>query len=884
MVGMDAAGEGQGAAEGRALLVDGHSLAFRAFFALPGLTASGGQETGALHGFLTMLLRLVREEHPRYLAVAFDRGRPSFRTDKLPSYKAQRQEAPRSFHQQLEILRELLPHLGCTVVEAEGYEGDDVLGTLSRSLGQAGVDVVILSGDRDLLQLVGPHVAVVVPRKGISDVTRWTAKEVEAAYGIPPWRLPEFKALAGDASDNLPGVPGIGEKTARELLTQVSSLEELLSQPPSHLRPRVREALLAHAASVFDQRDVATIRTDVPLPWDLGQLVFVPRLDARAQEILQHLEMRSVLSRWPGGDVRERPVKAPHPQPPFPGKPEPGTTARPWAGLAALVQGKGGQRRLGYLTLWVHGTAYRVGEARGAEALPQAVRAALEDPHLAKVGVHLKELCAWCLAQGVRVHGPLLDLEVAGYLLEPGRSSYPPSFLAGRLGLEEQLGPWPSDPQAQAAWYAQAAAPVEAALKADGLWDLYQEVEGPLIPVLAAMEEAGIRVDPAVLLEVGQDFSGRISQLEAHIHRLAGQPFNVNSPRQLSDVLFGRLGIAPPRRTRTKTGAYSTDQEVLLELAPLYEIARYVLDYRQLVKLRSTYVDALLPLIGPDGRVHTTFHQTVAATGRLSSSDPNLQNIPVRQEEGRRIRSAFVAEPGRLLLCADYSQVELRILAHLSQDPSLLAAFRSGLDVHTQTASKVFGVPPQEVTPEMRRRAKAVNFGIVYGMSDYGLSRDLGISVGEAHAFIEAYFRLYPGVRAYLEQAVERARETGYTLTVMGRRRYLADLRDRRPQRRSMAERQAMNAPIQGTAADIIKRAMVQVAQERLPGQLLLQVHDELIFEVPRDQVDDLAQKVRRILEGAFALAVPLTVEVKVGEDWARAQAYDPQAKGGAHA
>jgi DNA polymerase-1 len=891
-------GAASGAAETsvRALLVDGHSLAFRAYFALPNLTSGDGRPTGALHGFLNMLRRLVEQERPTHVAVAFDRGRPEFRLEAVPAYKAQREAAPDDLRAQVETLRALLPGLGVAVVEAPGYEGDDILGTLARRLERDG-EVLLVSGDRDLLQLVDERVHALFTRKGISDLVRWGPEEVLAEYGVPPGRLPEWKALAGDSSDNLPGVPGIGGKTASALLARVPSLDRLLALDLPELTARQRERLAEHADACRRQRDVATIRTDVPLDLDVARLAFAPAVSDDARALLEALEMRGILARWPrlgpkdggaviGGHGAVEPAS----------QASQGATGSPTVsvgpspaevratavdlgeevGVWAEVEGPPARRRLRRLGIWSRagGHTFEGGDSglEPQDIAPPAWRL-LRDTGRPKVGVALKELWAWCAARGRQLGGPLLDLGVVTYLLDPGRSTYPPPVVCARLGGDAD---WPEDTEGRARRLAGLAEPARAALARDAMEALYWRIEAPLMPVLADMEEAGIAVDRDVLVRLGAEFAERLAVLEAHIHELAKGPFNLNSPRQLADVLFGRLGLPVVRRT--KTGP-STDADVLQELAPLNPIVAEVLAHRQLQKLRSTYVEGMLPLIAPDGRLHTTFHQTVAATGRLSSADPNLQNIPIRLEEGRRVRAAFVAAPGMRLVAADYSQIELRVLAHLSGDPALRAAFAGGRDIHSETAAAVFGVGAEQVTSEMRRRAKAVNFGIVYGISAFGLARDLGIAVDEAQAFIDAYFERYPGVRRFLDDTVNEARARGYTLTPDGRRRYLPDLSSPRRPLRAFAERAAMNSPIQGTAADIIKRAMVAARAAGLPGRLLLQVHDELIFETPEADVAALALKARDVLERAMDLSVPLCVDVKVGQSWADAVPYDVAAE-----
>lgn len=873
------AGGDQAPADGvRALLIDGHSLAFRAFFALPDLTSADGRPTGVLHGFLNMLRGLVARERPSHIAVAFDRGRPAFRMDVLPAYKAQREAAPESLHRQVELLREILPGLGVRVVEAPGFEGDDVLGTLAREIDRAGGESLLVSGDRDLLQLVTERTAALFTRKGISDVVRWGPAEVEAEYGVPPSRLPEWKALAGDHSDNLPGVPGIGPKSATALLGAVESLDVLLERGLEGLKPRQRELLREHADSCRVQRDVATIRTDLALGVGLDDLRFSPHIEGGARTLLEQLELRGILDRWPkGADTREgetesgAPALAPAPSP-VPAKDS------AVVGIDAEVVGGPGRRHLARLAVWGReGTSVLQAEGDrgvGVDDLRAGIGQLLGDEGRPKSGFGLKDLIAWCQVNGIAVAGPLMDLGLATYLLEPGRSAYTPAFVCARLGGGTA---WPEGGEARAAAAAALSDAAERSLRDAGMSALYEAIEAPLMPVLAAMEEAGIAVDRATLERLGDEFEGRIGRLAAEIQTLAKGPFNLNSPHQLAEVLFDRLGL--PEQRKTKTGR-STDADTLGALAGRHPIIEQILLFRQLEKLRGTYIDGLLPLIGPDGRVHTTFHQTVAATGRLSSADPNLQNIPVRLEEGRRVRAAFVASAGMRLVGADYSQVELRVLAHLSGDAALREAFWTGADIHAQTAAAVFGAEPEAVTAEMRRRAKAVNFGIVYGISAFGLSRDLGIPSGDAQAFIDAYFRRFPRVKEFLEATVATARERGYTLTPDGRRRYLPDLASTRAPTRAFAERAAKNSPIQGMAADIIKRAMVRVHAAELPGRLLLQVHDELVFEVPEAEAAELGRRVRELLETAMPLAVPLVVDLKVGESWAATTPFEPDAMG----
>lgn len=847
------------AGRGKALLVDGHSLVFRAYFAMPSLTTTGGVPTGAVHGFLAMLNRLLAEARPQYACVVFDRGRPQFRIDAMPSYKAQREAAPDDLRTQVDLLRDLLPKLHVPVIEVPGFEGDDLLGTLGRRLDAFGCEVLLVSGDRDLLQLAAPHITCLVTRKGIRDLGRYGPAEVEAEYGVSPDRIPEYKALAGDSSDNLPGVPGIGPKGARALLGTVTSLEQLLDGGGA-ATPRQRAALTVHREAALLQRQVATIRDDAPTDVAPTDLLYTPGIDPNGREQMMALDLRHTLDRWivDQGVAPCAPAQTVAPEAPATVVSE---AASVW-GITPVVEGTPGARRL--LRAFAASPAGDVIEIRAdASEFPPQLAAVLAGA-TPVVGHHLKDLVAVALTHGMTVRAPIWDLEVAAYVADPGRSRYPLSALAEGWGL-----PAPETDGPSLAQFAQAAyRPSRANITEAGMLSVAEELEMPLIAVLAAMEERGLTVAPEELRVMDRELDLRIDTLASAIFKEAKGPFNINSPRQLADVLFGRLGL--PVIKRTKTGP-STDADVLAELQGQHPVIELILTHRQLVKLRSTYVADLLSRVGEQAtRIHTTFHQTVAATGRLSSSDPNLQNVPVRLPEGRRIRRAFIAAPGHVLVSADYSQIELRVLAHLSEDAALREAFHGGEDVHRATAAAVFGVAPSDVTVEMRRRAKAVNFGIVYGISDFGLARDLGIPVSEARAFIDAYFTRHPGVRAYLDECVNRARETGYTVTAFGRRRYLPDLHSRQRPVRSFAERTAMNSPIQGTAADIIKAAMVTLGPEVGPAGdiMVLQVHDELIAEVPDSGVEKTVSRLRDAMSGAMQLSVPLVVDVKVGRTW----------------
>ncbi len=898
---------------GLALFVDGHSLFHRAYFALPPLTGPAGQPTNAVYGFLTMLLRLLAERRPQYVAVALDRGTPTFRHETFERYKAHRPEMDDALRSQLPLLRRVLAALRIPVVEAEGYEADDVLGTLARLAKERGLAVVLVSGDRDLLQLVEPGVQAVLTRRGISELEVFDEKRVTAELGVTPTQLVDVKALQGDASDNIPGVPGIGEKTALRLIRRYGSVEELFRRL-DEVGGKAAEALAAHREQVELARRLAAIVREVPGVTE-ETLAAAGRQAPAADEVravFAELGFRSLLKRVlpPGADgeasagaAAEAGTAPPSGAAEGTAKPEGAVEAaegcaRHGGGGSPVRMGEEARRRLAALAslarrsalavAYEPGVGIALGAPGGEEILLLAAAAdgglpddgplaeLLGDETVTKVGHGLKPLARGCLRRGRRLAGPLWDTAVGAYLLDPGRTAYDLFDLCRRFSGEGEGAPaLAADPAAaslaeRAAAAARLLEPMRAEMEARGLGLLAREVEMPLVPVLAAMEEAGVRVDAAVLEELGGEFAARIGELEAEIHRLVGEAFNINSPQQLAHVLYERLGL--PSGRRTKTG-YSTDAAVLTELAAVHPVPRLVLEYRHLVKLQGTYVEGLRSLISPrDGRVHTTFHQTVTATGRLSSADPNLQNIPVREALGRRIRRAFVAEPGWVLVSADYSQIELRILAHMAGDEALIEAFRRGEDVHRATAARVFGVAPDQVTEEMRSAAKMVNFGIAYGISDYGLAQGLRIEQEEARGVIDSYFERFPGVRRYCRETIEQARRDGYVRTLFGRIRYLPDLHNRVPARRRFAERTAVNTPIQGTAADIIKMAMLRLARalagQRLRTRLVLQVHDELMVEAPAEEAPLAARLLVDAMEGAASLAVPLVAEVKAGPNW----------------
>ncbi|MDW8059255.1 MAG: DNA polymerase I [Thermomicrobium sp.] len=896
------------------VLVDGHGLAYRAYHALPAtLATSTGEPTHVVFGFASMLLEVLGDFEPDYVIVCFDSGK-SFRQELFEQYKAHRPETPDDLKHQLDRIRQLLDALGIPIVAREGYEADDLIGTLARQAGEQGLDVLIVTGDTDLLQLVDEHVRAILPgRQRFGEYRVYDRAAVVERYGFPPERLPDYKALVGDPSDNIPGVPGIGEKTATRLLQRFGSLDELLERLDEVEPPRIREALRAARETVLASLRLATIVRDAPVQLDLERARFGEFDRERVLALFRELEFRSLVPRLPQPRrpvVRDQRTESQR------------HTVLTEAELRRLVEDL---RQCRAFALDVETTALH---PMYAELVGLAIATAPDRSYYVPLG-HTTGDDQLTVEQVERAIGSFLRSETPLHYAHNGkydalvleRAGFPrpridfdtmiAAYLLGEnaVGLKElaftKLG-WEMQEiteligrgkkqltmdRAEIARVTQyACADVEATyrlvdvlrpqLESQNQLRLFTEIEVPLIDVLIDMEKAGIAIDVPYLRDLAKELERQLEQLERRIYELAGHPFNINSPQQLSTVLFDELRL--PRGKRTKTG-YSVAQEVLETLRDTHPIVDAILEYRQLAKLKSTYVDALPEQVHPQtGRVHTIFHQTVAATGRLSSSDPNLQNIPVRGELGRAVRRAFIADnrPGYriadepiLLLSADYSQIELRLMAHFSRDPALLRAFAEGKDIHAATASEVFGVPLEAVTPEMRRIAKTVNFGIMYGMQAYGLARDTGMSRQEAQRFIEAYFQRFPGVARYLEETKRRAAELGYVETLFGRRRYLPEITSSNPARRQAAERMAVNMPLQGTAADIMKLAMIRIhraLQERgFTSRMLLQVHDELVFEVPESELQSVSELVVSLMSSVVELAVPLEVDAKAGPNWA---------------
>ncbi len=846
-------------------LIDGHNVLYRTFYGVPRLSAPDGTPTNAILGVARILLKILKEDRPSGIAAVFDSREPTPRHDLYPAYKATRLSVPEDLAAQIPLVMEVIDALGIPRIQVPGAEADDIIGTLARMAEEEGMEVVIVSSDKDLYQLVSKGVTV---RDGLKERTVGE-EEVRATFGVEPAQVADMLALSGDPSDNVPGVPGIGEKTAAELIREFGSLEGLLAHVDS-LKGSRREKIEKNAEVARLCRTLVTIDRSIPIKETPGSLAPRPMQNARISSLFRKLGFRKLLEEL-GLDAE--------PAPPFQGQAQ--AVPRKWKraeGPEDILAGVAKEGQSGAAIVSTReGFAAVCAAGRGTYVFPAAsVPGFLR--RLAEAGDRV------FLFDGksfFRSHGGLpetsfaiFDLQVAGYLQEPDDGTPTLAKLFARH-LPAAVGATEVDsPEDRAAGDAERLLSLgmvlDAKLSEAGLTQIFRDVDMPLLPVLYRMEEAGIRIDPEIFRKLSDELASGTREIEEKVARIAGTDFNINSPKQLSYLLFEKLGLPPVKRTKT---GYSTDVEVLEQLKSAHEIPGLVLEYRTLAKIKSTYVDVLPGMVDPrDGRIHTTLNQTQAATGRLSSSDPNLQNIPIRTELGVRIRAGFVADPGCLFVGADYSQVELRLLAHLSGDQELLRGFMRGEDIHTATACGVFGVSPSEVTPELRRRAKVINFGILYGMSPFGLSRELGIGAREARQYIDQYFSRYPGVAEYIERVKEQARKDGYVRTILGRRRFLRDINSRNKVLRESAERMAINAPIQGSAADIIKIAMIRIDREfrerKMGARLVLQVHDELIAEVREREAGDAEGIVRDAMVEAASLSVPLTVSLSRGKNW----------------
>ena len=922
------------AGKGALYLVDGSGYIFRAYHALPPLTRKRDKlPTGAVLGFCNMLSKLLNDIGPsNHMAVLFDAGRDTFRNEIYPDYKAHRPPPPEDLVPQFALIREATRAFNLASIERDGFEADDLIASYARAARDEGYEVVIVSSDKDLMQLIEPGVSMHDPLKdrAIGE------QEVREKFGVGPEKMVDLQALAGDATDNVPGVPGIGVKTAAELINTFGGLDEVLARAEEIKQPKRRQSLIEHADAARISRDLVRLRRDLPLEEGVNDLQIKPPDLSVLVPFLEDLEFGNLLARLRAryGAEGGPPAPAPAPKPAaaaLPGGEEAVTivqtpedlkrlaAAARMAGAVALhlegtvademraavvgiacayAPGRAWYVPLGHVSAADQGSL-ELGDAAPDGAPPQIpadeaialLKPLLEDPGTLKIGHNIKGPVKVLARLGITV-APIEDTMLLSFTLGGGRDKHGAAEIAQRLlevtaaSRKEALGtgksavsfaPLPLETAAALAGEAadlvlRSHAPLRAGLLAEQLVAVYETIERPLVPVLAAMERHGLRVDERALAGLSKDFAGRMADLEVAIHRLAGGEFNVGSPKQLGEILFDQMGL--PGGRRAKTGAWTTGADVLEALAADgNELPELVLDWRQLSKLKNTYTDTLGGQIDPEtGRVHTTYQMAGAATGRLASFDPNLQNIPIRTEEGRKIRRAFTAGPAAKLVSADYSQIELRLLAHMARIGALRDAFSAGTDIHALTASQVFGVPVEGMDPSVRRRAKAINFGIIYGISAFGLGRQLNIPRKEAGAYIDAYFERYPGIRDYMEQTKIFAREHGYVTTLFGRRVHVPGIHDRNHAHRAFSERAAINAPLQGSAADIIKRAMVRMhrALDRsgLEARMLLSVHDELLFEVPKNEIADLSALAKEVMEGAAHLDVPLTVECGAGKNW----------------
>ncbi|KQV19152.1 DNA polymerase I [Kitasatospora sp. Root187] len=892
----------------RLMLLDGHSMAYRAWFALPAENFSTvtGQTTNAIYGFASMLANTVRDEQPTHLAVAFDLSRKTFRSEEFPDYKANRAKTPDEFKSQIGLIHELLDAMHIARMSVEGFEADDIIATLATAAAAEGFDVLIVTGDRDALQLVTEHVTVLYPTKGVSELTRYTPEKVAEKYGVTPNQYPDLAALRGDPSDNLPGIPGVGEKTAAKWVNQFGSFDELVSRA-DEVKGKIGEKLREHLDSVKRNRVLTELVRTVELPLGVAELARIPFDREAVGQLLESLEFRNSNFRErvygvdpAGAELAEEVAAAPGIAVEGTLLTEPGALAgwlaeRPdgLIAVAAVHQWSLGTGEVGEIALAAGETAAWFDPTQLAEQDERAFADWLADADRPKALHIAKQVIRAFAERSWTIRGIVADTALAAYLDKPGRRTFTLDVLAEEY-LARSLAPAEvaesgqlsfdapeHDPTAGAqALMAQARAVLDLAaffetrLAQVGATKLLHEMELPIAELLARMERTGIAADGEWLTTIESQFAAEIQRVVGEAHAAAGHEFNLGSPKQLQEILFGELAL--PKTKKIKTG-YTTDADALTWLAgqTTNELPVILLRHRDQAKLRTT-VEGLLKTVSPKGRIHTTFNQMVAATGRLSSQDPNLQNIPVRTEEGRQIRRAFVVGEGyEALLTADYSQIELRIMAHLSEDAALIEAFESGEDLHTTVASQVFDVEPEAVDAEMRRKIKAMSYGLAYGLSAYGLSQQLGIKPGEAQGLMDTYFERFGGVRDYLHRVVEEARAVGYTETLLGRRRYLPDLTSDNRQRREMAERMALNAPIQGSAADIVKIAMLNVDKALvaagLKTRMLLQVHDEIVLELAPGERKQVEALVREQMAGAYPLRAPLDVSVGVGANWEEA-------------
>lgn len=859
------------------LIIDGNSLMYRAYFALPDLMNSEGLHTNAIYGFSMMLLKLLDEEKPDYIAVAFDKKAPTFRHKEYSAYKGTRQSMPEELIEQVDILKDVINAFNIKTIEIEGFEADDIIGTVSKIASENGLKVLIVTGDRDALQLVSDGVKVKICKKGITQMEEYDERAVVERYEVTPRQFIDLKGLMGDKSDNIPGVPNIGEKTAIKLIKEFGSIENVLMNTDK-LKGKIRENIENNTEMAMLSKKLATIERNVPIEIDLSEYQLRDYDREKLIDLFEKLEFTSLINdlKKDADDIRE--VKE--------------WPVRDFKYIRELLKR---EDTLSFYPLILEGEVKAVSFATDDESFfvevdDYEVFKLLDNEKLTLIGHDIKDFFVNLSYHGIELNCKFYDTAIMTYLLNPSESNYDIGRVLKKYlkedipNIEDMLGKGKSKKSyddidkkllidylcATASKLSKLKDKLMSFIKEMEMEELLDNVELPLVEVLKSMEVYGFTLDKDVLKDLSKEIGEKTDKIIKDIYDAAGYEFNINSTKQLSEFLFDKLNLPPIKKTKT---GYSTDMEVLVELIPYNEIVGEIIEYRQLMKLKSTYIDGFMPIMDKDDKVHSTFKQTVAATGRIISTEPNLQNIPVRDEFGRRIRKAFISSfQGGYIVSADYSQIELRVLAHLSEDIKLIESFLNNEDIHLRTASEVFKIAPEEVTGEMRRRAKAVNFGIVYGISDYGLSRDLKISRKEAKEYIDNYFDRYKGVKNYIDSVVKFARENGYVTTILNRRRYIPEINSKNYNQRSFGERMAMNTPIQGSAADIIKMSMVKVYNElksrSLKSKLILQIHDELIVDTFPDEVEIVKNLLKTIMENVIKLRVPLVVDIGYGKNW----------------
>ncbi|MEW6618938.1 MAG: DNA polymerase I [bacterium] len=880
----------------RLFLVDGHSLIYRAFYAIKLLSTSTGIPTNAVYGFTIMLLKLIKEEKPEYLAVVFDSKVPTFRHKKYPEYKAQRQKMPGEMQSQMSLIMEVISAFNIPIFAKGEYEADDIIGTIAKRYENEVDEIVVVSGDKDILQIVDDKIKVLATKKGLSETVLYDVQGVNEKFGVQPHNIIDLLGLSGDTSDNIPGIKGVGEKTAVKLIQQFGGIENLLNNLNQVSNENLRENINGHSQSAIMSKELVTLDTNVPIEVDLEACKIKDYDKEKVFEILNRLEFKKLLKelglykKEVSGDyhiiadkdkfqILLNSLK---------------NTSSFSINLVTTAINPMNAQIVGIAISLKPYCAYYIPIAHEYPGAPpqlkkeyvlEALKPFLEAKNTKKLGQNIKYELIILTNQGIRLKGTKFDTMIASYLINSTAKHNLEEIILNYYGITK-----PSAKDIMAKGTSISAVEIQQVgeyacsnadfihrlgdeilrfrLNEENLISLFEEIEMPLVDVLAQMEQDGIKIDIHYLKELSQEFGKRLNDLEKEIYILAGTEFNINSPKQLGFILFEKLKM--PVKKKTKTG-FSTDEQVLKELSCYHELPDKLLEYREVSKLKSTYVEALISLTNPiTHRLHTSYNQTIAATGRLTSSEPNLQNIPIRTELGNRIRAAFIADEGYLLLSADYSQIELRLLAHISLDERLINAFRNDEDIHTQTAIEIFGGSPDLVTPEMRRAAKVVNFGITYGMSAYGLSQELKISPTQANEIISRYFERYPGVKSYIDKTIEEAKLKGYVSTLWGRKRYLPEINSESRQLREFAYRQAVNMPIQGSCADLIKIAMLNIYKklDRQKAQMLLQVHDELIFEVKKENLDEISGLVKECMEGAGQFLVPIKIDIHWGKNW----------------